>query len=565
MILILLSYVFTLYILLGNGIIFSKWIRLENYNLIYTFITGLFFQLITASFYAIFYPLDAYFFLINIILSTLFITFNFYTVKKTIYKTTNTFFNFSKSSKILFLSIIITSLLYSSSLPFLVDNETYYIQTIKWLNNYGLVKGLANLHLFLGQTSGWHILQSSFNFSFIASNFNDLNGLFIIITTYFCLEKWEIYKSKRNKNDLLIALITSTLIFLFLFIASPSPDLPIIIIIPIIIHLFIESFQNRKSDYLNLITVLTLLAILIKVTVAPILVLLLFVLVKTKDFKKWRFAIILSAISLFSFNIKNIIITGYPLYPLAIGNELINVDWKLNFNLQQVSYQWGSMDAWQMSNWKEFLSLNPFNKFWIWLNLPGLDGLLNKIIVVFMLVFPFFNFKKKEMRYLYIYFLIQCIALYITSPQYRFFLPVLLSIGLIILAHLLHHRLLTIKILFALNIVILITLGVFGLNFNGIMNNDIMSKKYPITPSQLISPRAITQFENLEFTKYQLQNLTYFSPSKDSVFFWQTSDGPLPCANKKMIQYFSMYYNHIPQMRTKNLKDGFLTTKPNNK
>nr|WP_156112495.1 hypothetical protein [Lacinutrix jangbogonensis] len=418
------------------------------------------------------------------------------------------------------------------------------------------------MHLFLGQNSGWHLLQSSFNFSFTASNLNDLNGFLILSTSFFCIEKWESYKLIGNKNDLFISLIIISLVFLFPFIASPSPDLPTTIIVTLIIYFFIESFQKENSNHINLITVLTLLVILIKVTVAPILILLLIILIKTKDLKKWRLPFVLSLMSLSSFIIKNIVITGYPLYPLSIGNELINVDWKLNYNLQLAYYQWTSMYGWQMYNWEEFCNLSLINKFWIWLNLPKLNGLLNKLILLLMFLFLFLTNKKKEMRYLYIFFIIQFIVFYTTSPQYRFFLPFLLSIALLISAHLLHKRFYLIKLLFALNLILLTLLGVFGLNVRNVTNNNIMSVKHHIIPSQVNFPRSITQFEDLEFIEYEIQNLKYFSPSKDSLFFWQTSNGPLPCVNKDMIDYFSTYYNHIPQLRTKNIKDGFLSSKP---
>ena len=307
---------------------------------------------------------------------------------------------------------------------------------------------------------------------------------------------------------------------------------------------------------------LTMLVILIKVTVAPILILLLIALVKTKDLNRWKSPIVLSIISLSSFIIKNVIITGYPLYPLSIGHELINVDWKLNNNLQHFYYQSTSMYGWQMQNWEEFSNLGFIDKFWIWLNLPKLNGVLNKLIILLLFLFPFFNYKKKEMLYLYIYFIIQFVVFYTTSPQYRFFLPVLLSIGLFISANILHRRFKIIKSLFALNLVLLASLGVFGLNMKGITNNKIMSMKHPLIPSQIVSPRSITQFEDLDFIEQKIENLKYFSPSKDSLFFWQTSNGPLPCVNKDMVEYFSTYYNHIPQMRTKNIKDGFLSSKP---
>lgn len=564
MIAILLSYFLILYISLGIGVILNKWVVLNNYNILFAILIGFFFQIITSTFYGLFFPLNYYFFLINLAISTLFIIYHFSLVKKIIRNTINSFYRFSISSKVLFLTIIIISLIHSSSVPFITDNESYYIQTIKWLNNYGLVKGLANLHLFLGQHSGWHILQSCFNFSFIASNFNDLNGFLIIITSFYCIEKWEKYKLTGNKNDLFISLIIISLVFLFLFIASPSPDLPVIIIVPIIIYLFGKSFHNsnKNGNHINLITLLILLVILIKVTVSPILILLLITLLKIKGFKHWKFPIYVSFIALSSFIIKNIIITGYPLYPIPFGHELINVDWKLNINLQQIYYQWTSMYGWQMNNWEEFSNLNFMNKFWIWLNLPRLNGLLNKLILLFLLLFPFLNYKKKEMPYLYIYFLFQFIVFYITSPQYRFFLPVLLSIGLMISSDLFHKRLIIIKSLFVLNLILLTLLGVIGLNFKDITNNNIMSMKHSLIPSQVISPRSITQFNDLEFIEYEIQNLKYFSPSKDSLFFWQTSNGPLPCVNKDMIEYFSTYYNHIPQMRTKNIRDGFLSAKP---
>ena len=74
--------------------------------------------------------------------------------------------------KVFFLLLLVLVLFQSSSSSFFIDNETYYIQTIKWLNEYGFVPGLANLHIFFGQTSGWHILQSVFSFSYFNNNCN---------------------------------------------------------------------------------------------------------------------------------------------------------------------------------------------------------------------------------------------------------------------------------------------------------------------------------------------------------------------------------------------------------
>lgn len=562
MVKILLSYFYILFISFGIGLIFKKWINLERYNVLFTILIGFFSQLIISTFYSVFFPLNGYFYFLNVLISTIIFIFFFSSGKVIINNTKNTFTKFSTKTKLFLFVVLILSILHSSSLPFLADNESYYIQTIKWLNNYGLVRGIVNFHLFFGQFSGWHILQGSFNLSFLQSNFNDLNGLLLIITSFYCAEKWENYKRFGIKNDLFIALIFITMVFLFLFIPSPSPDFPILIITPLIFHLFLESFQKTNKDNTAVISILSILIVLIKVTIFPILLLPLFILIKSKNLKNWRLVVIVSFLALSSFLIKNIIISGYPFYPLKIGNELINVDWKLNHKLQLMSYRQSKMTAYQMNNWEDFMNLNFINRFWIWLNLPKLNGLFNKIIILSLILFPLFLRKQKGLKYIIIYILLQFVIFYATSPQYRFFAPVLLTIGLLISTELLHQRFVAIKFLIISNVALLFFIGLFGLNFSRVTNNDIMVKKPAFISSQIISPRAITQFENLKYKKYKIGNLEYYSPLNDSLFFWQTSNGPLPCANKEMIEYFSIYYDHIPQMRTKYLKDGFKSVKP---
>lgn len=58
------------------------------------------------------------------------------------------------------------------------DDGLYYSTSIKWLQEYGTVKGLANLNPRIGFNSSWLILQAIYGFAFLkAGLFNDLNGL----------------------------------------------------------------------------------------------------------------------------------------------------------------------------------------------------------------------------------------------------------------------------------------------------------------------------------------------------------------------------------------------------
>src|SRR5690554_1096096 len=544
MIPILLSYLFIIYISLGLGVLLSKWINLRDYNLLFIILIGFFIHLLATTLYAVFSPLDAIYFILNMTVATIVFYLKWDVVKTILTNAFKTWNSFQVSSKALFLLIIAATLIHSSSIPFLADNESYYIQTIKWLNNYGLVKGVANLHPFLGQFSGWHLLQASFNFNFITPNLNDLNGLLIILVCFFCLERWEAFQVQKNDNDLYISLITTFLAIPFFVIASPSPDLPILILTPIIIYLFLESLRNNDLKHLNLISILIVFLVLIKVTIAPIVILLIFLLFKIKDPTKLIFPVLISGIAVGSFILKNLIISGYPLYPLLWGGEYFNLDWKQNINLRALFFWEGRGD------------INLYEKFKLWINEPNLKGFINKVIVLTLLAFPIFYLRNRKILLLYCFFIVQFLVLFLTSPQYRFFIPILLSIYLLMLTSWVRKRHYLIYSLNFLNVGLILLVGFLGINLFSLTQNKIMSKKDPFYFSQVLVPRSISQFEDLKFEVNRVQNLEYSSP-QEAMFIWQTSDGPLPCVNKKLIKYYSEQMNHTPQLRGENLKDGF--------
>lgn len=559
MIQILISYFIILYIAVGFGLISKKYIGERGNDLTFQFLIGFFNLLIYTILYSFFGGLNFLYFLSIFFISTFFIIINIGEIRNFLAQEVGYYKRFSFDTKIAFWFTILLSLLYSSSLPSLADNESYYVQTIKWLNEYGLVKGLANLHPFFGQSSGWHLLQAGLNFKFFVSNLNDLNGFLIIIISLFSFKRWETFKRTKNEKDLYISIVLLSFPLLFLFIDSPSPDMPILVIVPLVVYLFIESFEG--NNHINLITILSLLAILIKVTVAPILVLLLILLIKEKQIKNYFVPLIFSVISLSCFIAKNIIITGYPLYPLSVGNEFFDLDWKMNGDLQKEYYQLTKMYAWKIFTWEEFEVLDFWDKAKIWINLPRMNGIVNKIIFVEIVIFPFVTSSQKFCKWLYLFFILQFLVFYMTSPQYRFFLPILLSMTLLMMAHLFTKKQIFIKTMMGINLIALLFVGLWGIDFSRFSNNKIMTGKQGFRFSQIFEPCSVTQFVELEYKPYKIGNLKFYSPERDSLFFWQTSDGELPCVNKEMIYYYSEHKKHIPQMRGKEIKEGFLSSK----
>jgi hypothetical protein len=187
MILVLISWILIFYFFLSFGIGFSNVLKLEVENSILKVLLGMVAQLLFLTTIAFFTNLGVEIFLLNLVVS-FFLT--FYS-KEDFTRNWNFILNdfraFSITTKILFFIVVFSSAYKCAQIPFILDNETYYIQTIKWLNEYGFVKGLANLNIAFGQTSGWHILQSGFNFSFISNRFNDLNGFLLVVCAFYFL------------------------------------------------------------------------------------------------------------------------------------------------------------------------------------------------------------------------------------------------------------------------------------------------------------------------------------------------------------------------------------------
>lgn len=141
MILLLLSWIYILFTTINLGFFLDKILKLKVQNLTFLSILGLFSTTIMASFWAIFGRINFEFHLALLLLNCALFLGN----KKAIISIYKNFFlelkYFDKTLKILLGLIALLIVAQCASIPFIIDNESYYIQTIKWINEYGFVKG----------------------------------------------------------------------------------------------------------------------------------------------------------------------------------------------------------------------------------------------------------------------------------------------------------------------------------------------------------------------------------------------------------------------------------------
>jgi len=439
MLLILISWCYILFTTLTLGIAFDKITKLKSTNFVVLIFLGLFTTTLLASFWAFFGRINIEFHLFLLAINAV-ICFKY---KSELLSLCQTFFTeiaaLSKALKLFLLLLAILILAQSAAAPYFIDNETYYIQTIKWLNEYGFVKGLANLHIFLAQTSGWHIAQSAFSFSFLYPNFNDLNGFSVLLINLFAVLKLNAFNSTKNREALLIGILPLANLFFFQFISSPSPDLAVYVISCLLFYYFLKHFYSITSEVLNLIVILALFIIYIKITALPIILLPIALILL--NFNKLILKIdqipIVSLLVLGLFIAKNVIISGYPLFPSTYFKDTIAKSYALPIEINQFWFNTAKMyDI--VVNRSEFHYLSSFDIFIKWLFCSKIDSVFNCTILLLVLIIPVFLYRflnTKAYWVLYLTMLLQLVFLFLSSPQYRFILQFVLIFGFLLIAH----------------------------------------------------------------------------------------------------------------------------------
>lgn len=561
MLLILLSWIYILFTTINLGFGFDRCIGLKNKNFSITLILGLFSVTILASVWAIFGRINIEFHGVLLVLNLLL----FFKFQKEIIEIYKNFwielYSLSKTLKIFLFTITLMIVAQCSSIPYVIDNESYYIQTIKWINEYGFVKGLVNLHFFLGQVSGWHITQSAFNFSFLYSNFNDLSGFVLLLGTFFSVQKLQEFYDNKNTNYLLIGLFPITSIFLFQFISAPSPDIPVYVLSFIIFFYFLENYKKCTIEVFNLIVILILFTLYIKNTTLTFVLIPIVLLVQNFRilYRNLSKSFLISALVLVLFVTKNMIICGSPIFPSKLF-AFFTTDYAIpdsieNFYYDQLKYYGYFVDL------PQYHSMSAFDLFLRWLSLPKLNGLFNKLSVLLLFILPLFIYKfhnKKAVWILYLLMILQLILLFATSPQYRFFMNFILFFGLFCFVALVRNKVI-INSLLLLSLVPTLFILFVPVNLNRFSNYKFMMELSNFSTENIVFPHQNTK-NNTSFEVIQLGNLKYNSPIHND-FFWASGNGMLPCVNKDQIKYFEKYFKIIPQLRTNELKDGFYAKK----
>ncbi len=558
MALILVSWIYIALTCVHMGWGLSLVLKLKTNSLIPVLVSGLFATAMLATLWAIFGRIHWEFHLVLLILNGVIYVRN----KNSIHQLYQSFIReideLSQPIKAALFIISILIMAQCTTAPFVIDNETYYIQTIKWLNEYGLVKGLANLHISLGQVSGWHVLQSAFSFSFLYPNFNDLSGFCLLIGNVFAFVKLDQYFKSGNQLALLIGLFPLANVLFFQLISAPSPDIAVYVFGFMLFYYFIEHFKSDDLADFNFIALLGFFILFIKITAfALILIPLVLLLV---HFQKWKRQLLPTALIgglvFILFVVKNALVSGLPLFPLTIFR--LPVDFAVPLSSAEFFFNSGKLCMFFVTP-EEYQSMSTQQIVLKWLFAPKISGLINLSTVIILLISPIFIYKfyhKRAFWLIYAVSVVEFVLLLLSSPVYRYFIYLTLFWGYFILIPVFQNK----KILSSVYILSLLATAFvlfFSLHFDRFTQNKLISQNSPFLLKNVIFPHANSKLQTT-YETVQNGNLKYYSPTQNS-FFWANGNGNLPCINKEQINYFEQTLGVVPQMRGDGLDDGFYT------
>ena len=300
------------------------------------------------------------------------------------------------------------------------DHFGYYVPSLKWLNDFGIIIGIGNIDWSLGQMSFMHIIQAGVDQTI------DPYGRFSI----FIIILYLVYIFER-KSFLLLLFIP----FYFLYFQSPSSDLPVVFFSLIVVNE--TCFHYQKSSFKTLFAISVFVFV-----IKPIgfwLPLWVFIVTLYRDRSELKSVrnYIFPSILIFIFLIKNVITASGLLYPVTFTE--INTYWRPNIQILELSNQQATAYAYDFKYGMNAVnSFSFFEKIVHWLTLPDLQIVIHLTIVIVTLIFGIFAFLKKQFIYITFFFVAVfkiLITLYF-SGQYRFMLDIIYPMIFIVLSSL---------------------------------------------------------------------------------------------------------------------------------
>lgn len=219
------------------------------------------------------------------------------------------------------------------------DTGLYHAQSIRWIEEYGVVPGLANIQARFGYNSAAFPLTALYSMKGIfGQSLHTTAGFFALLASAMALDLYKVFTEKKvQPADFVRIGLVFYLSVIFSQMMSPASDYYAQLLVFMILILWQEEDGYQKANGIQdaapygLLCVLIVYAVTIKFSVAVLLLLVIkpaAMLLKKKEGKQIAVFLGSGFLTALPFFIRNVMISGWLVYPFA-GIDLFSVDWKV--------------------------------------------------------------------------------------------------------------------------------------------------------------------------------------------------------------------------------------------
>ena len=435
------------------GLAFTKFIKkvsdYEDLSLDSIIVSGLCFLTVFAQFFSLIYRVGTaasiLLCIINLILLFLF--------RKEVIYVLNSYLAYSSIIiKILIIMITVGLMLMISSTSVQhYDSYLYHAQSIRWIEEYGVVKGLGNLHSRLAYNSSFFPIQALFSMRWVmGQSLHSVNGFVSVLLLNYAILTMKFFKEKRISisDHFRVVIVFYVLYMNCSIISSPCSDILAQGLVAYILTKWVTYWEDGERDATPyaVLCMLGVYAVSVKLSVAMIVMLTLMPAIKLAQSRQWRKIVIyffFGVLIISPFLIWNVIISGYLIYPYPSLDFLRGIDWKmprysLLYEKNEIkTWGWGLNDVYE---WRAPISV----WFPVWINqfslLMKTMFYINLTMIVPSVAWGIYVAKRdKEWNYFWVIavMIASFLLWFIGAPNPRFGTLFLLLLPLYMVGHLL--------------------------------------------------------------------------------------------------------------------------------
>lgn len=215
------------------------------------------------------------------------------------------------------------------------DTGLYHAQSIRWIEEYGAVKGLGNLHGRLAYNSSSFALSALYSMAFLGGNsLHCCAGFLAFLLSVVCLEMGNALREGRLRASTFARVMcVYYLVNIFDEMISPASDYFMVLLAFYIVIRFLDILERGEQMILpcGLLCVLGVFLMTVKLSGALILLLTFYPAVRLLREKRWKEIGVylgLGMVTAVPFFIRNVLISGWLVYPFT-RIDLFPVIWKI--------------------------------------------------------------------------------------------------------------------------------------------------------------------------------------------------------------------------------------------